>query len=128
MPFPCLWFFGNKIYFTQKYSLLLWNICTWKITSIISLNNSFIKDLSQSNRKLNVQQAWQPCYYYSHFILKKSLLDKLHICGDTHISLHLQFKSRFASRALLPLYNSPLHITATLSLYFLSSRRTPSLR
>jgi len=45
------------------------------------------------------------------------------------MSLHLRFKSRFTSQALLPLYNSPLHITATLSLSFLSfSRRTPSIR
>jgi len=32
------------------------------------------------------------------------------------MSFHLQFKSRFASQAFLPLYNSPLHITATLSI------------
>ena len=45
------------------------------------------------------------------------------------MSLHIQFKSRFASQAFFPLYNSPLHITTTLSVPFLSfSDRTPSLR
>jgi len=47
--------------------------------------------------------------------------------GHPHVTPS-PIQSRFASQALLPLSNSPLHITAMLSLSFLSfSCRTPSL-